>query len=156
MYKARLGTWWHIFGMTNRISCKVCLFSSTQISINFRNLNLTKWEDNGTWMTWIPWKLVIPSRFISWKTHFLILVGSAFYQIWSGRSNLELANPISIYYIAPLRLVKSKFKSVIDWNKWSRLIFFSFGRYIILWSNMRMFLPILIINVTKSLPNMRD
>ena len=27
---------------------------------------------------WIPWKLVIPSRFISCKTHFLILAGSAF------------------------------------------------------------------------------
>ena len=36
-------------------------------------------------MTWIPWKLVLPSRFISWKTHFLILAGSGFYQIWWGR-----------------------------------------------------------------------
>ena len=35
--------------------------------------------------SWIPWKLVLPSRFISRKTHFLILAGSAFYQIWLGR-----------------------------------------------------------------------
>ena len=31
-------------------------------------------------VSWIPWKLVIPSRFISWKTHFLILSGSVFCQ----------------------------------------------------------------------------
>ena len=31
--------------------------------------------------SWIPCRLVIPSRFLSWKTHFLILAGSAFYQI---------------------------------------------------------------------------
>ena len=35
--------------------------------------------------SWITWQLVIPSRFISWKTHFLILIGSRFYQIWLGR-----------------------------------------------------------------------
>ena len=35
---------------------------------------------------WIPWKLVIPSRFISWKTHFLILAGRGFYQMWLGRN----------------------------------------------------------------------
>ena len=29
-------------------------------------------------------KLVIPLHFISWKTHFLILAGSVFYQIWIG------------------------------------------------------------------------
>ena len=34
----------------------------------------------------IPCKLVIPSRFISWKTHFLMLAGSGSYQIWLGRS----------------------------------------------------------------------
>ena len=33
----------------------------------------------------IQCKLVIPSRFISWKSHFLIVAGSAFYQIWLGR-----------------------------------------------------------------------
>ena len=34
--------------------------------------------------TQIPSKLVILSHFISWKTHFLILAGSAFCQIWIG------------------------------------------------------------------------
>ena len=49
-------------------------------------------------VTWIPCKLEIPSRFlpcnfvilscfISWKTHFLILAGSAFSQIWLGQLN---------------------------------------------------------------------
>ena len=36
-------------------------------------------------ITWIPCKLVIPSRFISWKTHFLMLAGSGYYQIWLGQ-----------------------------------------------------------------------
>ena len=31
------------------------------------------------YVTWIPCKLVIPSRFISWKSPFLILTGSGFY-----------------------------------------------------------------------------
>ena len=32
--------------------------------------------------SWIPWKLVFPQHFISWKTHYLILAGCDFYQIW--------------------------------------------------------------------------
>ena len=36
---------------------------------------------------WIPCKLVIPLRFISWKTHVLILAGSTFYQIYLGRES---------------------------------------------------------------------
>ena len=35
--------------------------------------------------SWIPWKLVLPSHFISWKSPFLIMTGSGFYQIWLGR-----------------------------------------------------------------------
>ena len=34
-------------------------------------------------------KLVLPSCFISWKTHFLILAGSAFHQIWLGREPFQ-------------------------------------------------------------------
>ena len=34
--------------------------------------------------SWIICKLVIPSRFISWKTHFLMFAGSGSYQIWLG------------------------------------------------------------------------
>ena len=54
-------------------------------SVSFRRVNcsrfsLLKWDLN--MLIWIPWKLAIPSRFISWKTHFLILAGSGFYQIW--------------------------------------------------------------------------
>ena len=43
-----------------------------------------------TFVTWIPWKLVFPSCFISWKSPFLILAGSAFYQIWLGREPIAL------------------------------------------------------------------
>ena len=39
-------------------------------------LPLPPWDTR----TWIPCKLVIPSRFISWKTLFLILAGSVFCQ----------------------------------------------------------------------------
>ena len=40
-------------------------------------------------MTFIPRKPVIPSRFISLKTHFLILAGRWFYQIWLERSAID-------------------------------------------------------------------
>ena len=42
------------------------------------------------WMhcTWIPRKLVIPSRFISWKTHFLILAGRAF-TLWRHNARVN-------------------------------------------------------------------
>ena len=39
--------------------------------------------DNDNWA--IPRNESHQSRFISWKTHFLIWAGSAFYQIWLGR-----------------------------------------------------------------------
>ena len=34
--------------------------------------------------TWIPCQPVVPSHFISWKTHFVVLAGSGSYQIWWG------------------------------------------------------------------------
>ena len=40
--------------------------------------------------TWIPWKLVLPSRFISWKSPLLTLAGSGSYQIWLGREPIAL------------------------------------------------------------------
>ena len=40
-------------------------------------------------VSWISWKLVIPSRLISWKTNFLISAGSGFYLVWLGREPLS-------------------------------------------------------------------
>ena len=49
-------------------------------------------------------KRVIPLHFISWKTHFLILAGSAFYQIWLGR----LPQVAAWLILPPLRLFDCK------------------------------------------------
>ena len=46
--------------------------------------------------TWMPWKLVLPSHFISWKSPFLILTGSGFYQIWLWRLTEVNSQPIAL------------------------------------------------------------
>ena len=46
-----------------------------------------------TIVTWIPSKLVIPSCFISWKTHFLMLAGSGSYQKMTRAVNQSQFTP---------------------------------------------------------------
>ena len=73
-----------------------------------------------TLCSWIPCKLVIPSRFVSWKTHFLMSVGSASYQIWLGREWNSCASELLLTHARSqlVSFVDRSFQlaSAAEWN----------------------------------------
>ena len=78
-----------------------------------------------TTIAWIPCELVILSRFISWKTHFLISAGSVF-----CKKTIRVANQIMARLTPPLiifwqnTLPANIRKWVFSWNKmWRNYIY---------------------------------
>ena len=65
-------------------------FLQAMLTLTYTYILFSSWINSRTGFTntklntWIPYKVVIPLCFISWKTNFLIKARSAFYQIWLG------------------------------------------------------------------------